>query len=165
MSYINDHESGTIIPLSQHIIEISGLNKSQNGFILYLDNGTPIGDYSKFTYFYRVIDNEKLIYQYSDDRSVYTEPIIEEPIVIEPTEEELRIAEINVQLGALYSQLSTVESEFSKLDYVGIKIATGRATIEEYAKEIALMNELATQKDALNAQIMVLKGELLWWKY
>ena len=161
MSYINDHESGTIIPLSQHIIEVSGLNKSSNGFILYLDNGAPIGDYSKFTYLYRVIDDEKLTYQYSDDGSVYVEPIIEEPIVIEPTEEELRIAKINEQLSTLYSQLSEIESDFSKLDYVGIKIATGRATIEEYAKEITLMNELALQKDALNAQIMVLKGELL----
>lgn len=161
MSYINNHESGTIIPLSQHIIEVNGLNKSQNGFILYLDNGTPIGDYSKFTYFYRVIDAEKLVYQYSDDGSTYVEPIIIEPIVIEPTEEELRVAKINEQLSALYSQLSEIESDFSKLDYVGIKIATGRATIEEYSKEIELMNELALQKDTLNARIDVLKGELL----
>ena len=35
-------------------------------------------------------------------------------------------------------------------DYIGTKIATGRATVEEYADEIALMNEKANRINEIN---------------
>lgn len=96
----------------------------------------------------------------SNDGSVYVEPIIPEPIPEPephvPTEEELfeiarqeKIAEINLQIA-------NIDSEFASLDYVGIKIATGRATVLEYESEISRMNELAITKDNLLTQLNTL---------
>ena len=38
-------------------------------------------------------------------------------------------------------------------DYIGTKIAMGRATIEEYAKEIAQSDRMAARKNELNAML------------
>lgn len=38
-------------------------------------------------------------------------------------------------------------------DYIGTKIAMGRATIEEYAKEIAESDRMAARKNELNAML------------
>lgn len=38
-------------------------------------------------------------------------------------------------------------------DYIGIKIAMGRATIEEYAEEIAESERMAARKNELNAML------------
>lgn len=57
-----------------------------------------------------------------------------------PSEVELKIEEI--------------KKELSKYDYIGVKIATGCATIEEYSNEIALC-------ERLRKQIRILKGEIV----
>lgn len=41
---------------------------------------------------------------------------------------------------------------------IGIKIATGRATREEYTEEIARMNELAAEVNQVNEQLEALKA-------
>lgn len=71
----------------------------------------------------------------------------DEPAPYEPTEED----RLNMRLGQL-------KYEFSQLDYIGVKIATGRATIEEYAEEIVRMNELAEEVNQVNAQLEALKA-------
>lgn len=38
-------------------------------------------------------------------------------------------------------------------DYIGTKIAMGRATVEEYAEEIAESERLAARKNELNAML------------
>ena len=38
-------------------------------------------------------------------------------------------------------------------DYIGTKIAMGRATIEEYAEEIAESDRMAARKNELNAML------------
>lgn len=43
----------------------------------------------------------------------------------------------------LIKEKTDIESWLSAHDYIGIKIATGRATVEEYATEIAEMTEKA----------------------
>ena len=53
-------------------------------------------------------------------------------------------------------ELSQVNNRLSRLDYIGIKIATGRGTREEYAKEIAEMQELADRKNEINASLALL---------
>lgn len=53
----------------------------------------------------------------------------------------------------LYMELSSVERELRSLDYIGTKIATGRATIEQYKDKIARMNVLADQVEKLRDQI------------
>ena len=43
--------------------------------------------------------------------------------------------------------------ELESLDYIGVKIATGRATREEYAAEIVRMTELADQINEIDARL------------
>ena len=43
---------------------------------------------------------------------------------------------------ALTEQIEEAKREIAKYDYIGIKIATGVATIEEYAEEIDYMESI-----------------------
>jgi len=96
----------------------------------------------------------------SNDGSIYVEPIIPEPIPEPephvPTEEELLEIARQEKIAEINSQIASIDSEFTSLDYVGIKIATGRASIFEYETEIARMNELAMTKDNLLTQLNTL---------
>ena len=152
MSYINDKQIGMIKPISDNVIEVIGLPQTTSGFTFYLDNDVAVGNYENFTTVYLVKDETTI--QYSNDGSVYVEP---EPIPIPepyiPTEEELAEIERQNKIAQINSQIGAIDVEFSGLDYIGIKIATGRATLEEYVTEIARMNELATMKDALEEEL------------
>lgn len=66
----------------------------------------------------------------------------QEPKPYEPTEAD-----------RLRERLYQIEKEFNQLDYIGIKIATGRATAAEYAEEIARMEELAAEKNEIMAEL------------
>ena len=160
MSYINieNNINSSIRVISDHIIEVVGLSKITDGFRLYLDNGLLVGDYTDYKYPYR--DISESIYQYSNNKSVYVEPIVVEPVIHIPTEEEIAEELRQSKINEIYNKISSIDSEFKSLDYVGIKIATGRATIEEYATEIDRMNELAIMKDKLEEEL-----KTLWWKY
>lgn len=46
-------------------------------------------------------------------------------------------------------QIAELRQKLAKYDYIGIKIATGRATKEEYAEQIAQMTEWANEIDKL----------------
>ena len=46
---------------------------------------------------------------------------------------------------SLLTEKSELESWLREHDYIGVKIATGRATISDYLEEIALMNEKANR--------------------
>ena len=67
---------------------------------------------------------------------------IEKPEPYEPTELEKK-----------QQELWETEQKLRELDYIGVKIATGRATIEEYADEIAEMSRLADKVNELRAEI------------
>lgn len=54
--------------------------------------------------------------------------------------------EIEARLNALHQLLR-------EYDYIGIKIATGRATAKDYAAEIAQMKAWAKEIDQLEAQL------------
>lgn len=56
-----------------------------------------------------------------------------------------------IERNKLYNELETLEKWFAEHDYIGIKIATGRATIADYAEEIALMNQYAERINEINA--------------
>ena len=60
----------------------------------------------------------------------------------EPTAEEKALINKNARIAELHAKLK-------ELDYIGIKIATGRATREEYADKIALMNAYANELNLL----------------
>lgn len=62
---------GELECVNEHLIKVTGLVKNLNGFRLYLDNDTLIGDYSAYTYLY---DDPTLgagIYEYSDNNMSY----------------------------------------------------------------------------------------------
>lgn len=53
----------------------------------------------------------------------------------------------------ILQKLDSLYLEIKSYDYIGIKIATGVATIEDYAEQIAHMEELRTQIRELEAKI------------
>lgn len=110
-----------------NLVTMSPTTPHTSGFTTWkLDGKTQLGDFSDFTTIYRV-DGESVTY--SNDGSVYVEP----PKL---TEEKLR-------RQALQTEKAELEAWLSAHDYIGVKIATGRATIDDYATEIAEMTEKA----------------------
>ena len=110
-----------------NIVTMSPTTPNPSGFTTWkLDGKTQLGDFSDFTTIYKV-DGESVTY--SNDGSVYVEPP-------KPTEEELR-------RQALQTEKAELEAWLSAHDYIGVKIATGRATVEEYATEIEKMTDKA----------------------
>ncbi len=96
----------------------------------------------------------------SDDKSV--KPIPEtEPEQPKLSDEEIAQQQAETekaqQIRELESQINEVDAEFKALDYIGIKIATGRAKKTDYTDEIAKMNELADKKNELEAELAKLK--------
>ena len=108
-----------------------------SGFTTWkLDGKTQLGDFSEFTTVYKV-DGDSVTY--SNDGSIYVEPP-------KPTEEELR-------KQALQTEKAELEAWLSAHDYIGTKIATGRATIDDYTDEIALMSEKANRINEIDREL------------
>lgn len=53
----------------------------------------------------------------------------------------------------ILQKLDSLYLDIKRYDYIGIKIATGVSTIEDYAEQIAHMEELRTQIRELEAKI------------
>ena len=112
---------------NNNVVTITPTTPNTNGFTTWrMDGKTQLGDFSDFNTVYK-IDGDSV--SYSNDGSIYVEPS-------KPTEEELKIQ-------ALQTEKAELEAWLSAHDYIGVKIATGRATIDDYADEIALMTEKA----------------------
>ena len=117
-----------------NIVTITPTKPNPSGFTTWkLDGKTQLGDFSDFTTIYKV-DGESVTY--SNDGSVYVEPP-------KPTEEELRKQN-------LLNEKAKLEAWLKEHDYIGVKIATKRATVEEYANEIAEMTEKANRINEIN---------------
>ena len=118
-----------------NLVTMTPTAPNTSGFTTWkLDGNTQLGDFSDFTTIYKV-DGESVTY--SNDGSIYVEPP-------KPTEEELR-------RQALQTEKAELEAWLSAHDYIGVKIATGRATIDDYADEIALMTEKAERINEIDA--------------
>ena len=118
-----------------NIVTMTPTTPNPSGFTTWkMDGVTQLGDFSDFTTVYKVEGNSVT---YSNDGSVYIAPP-------KPTEEELR-------KQALQTEKAELESWLSAHDYIGVKIATGRATIDDYADEIALMTEKAERINEIDA--------------
>ena len=119
VSFIRNGNLVTMTPTTPHT----------SGFTTWkLDGKKQLGDFSDFTTVYKV-DADSVTY--SNDGSIYVEPP-------KPTEEELR-------RQALQTEKAELEAWLKDHDYIGVKIATGRATIDDYADEIELMTEKANR--------------------
>ena len=120
-----------------NIVTMTPTRPNTSGYTTWkLDGVTQLGDFSNFTTIYKV-DGESVTY--SNDGSVYIEPP-------KPTEEEMR-------RQALQMEKAELEAWLSAHDYIGVKIATGRATIDDYAVEIALMTEKAERINEIDAML------------
>lgn len=120
---------------SNNLVTMTPTSPNPSGFTTWKLNGvTQLGDFSDFNTVYKV-DGESVTY--SNDGSVYVEPP-------KPTEEELR-------RQALQTEKAEMEAWLKAHDYIGVKIATGRATIDDYADEIALMTEKAERINEIDA--------------
>ena len=73
-----------------------------------------------------------------DEKGEYYE--IVERVTEKPSEKEL-----------LEREKADLEAWLNAHDYIGVKIATGRATIDDYADEIALMTEKAERINEIDA--------------
>lgn len=117
-----------------NIVTMTPTTPNQSGFTTWkMDGVTQLGDFSDFTTVYKVEGDSVT---YSNDGSVYIE-------TIQPIEEELK-------RQTLLSEKAELEQWLKDHDYIGIKIATGRATIEEYADVIAEMTLKANRINEIN---------------
>ena len=119
---------------SNNLVTMTPTNPNTSGFTTYKLSGEQLGDFSDFNTVYKV-DGDSVTY--SNDGSVYVE-------LPKPTEEELR-------RQALQTEKAELEAWLKEHDYIGVKIATGRATIDDYADEIALMTEKAERINEIDA--------------
>lgn len=81
--------------------------------------------------------NSTMAYQIEDKGEYYE---IVERVTEKPSEKEL-----------LEREKAELETWLKAHDYIGVKIATGRATIDDYADEIALMTEKAERINEIDA--------------
>ena len=118
-----------------NLVTMTPTTPNTSGFTTWkLDGVTQLGDFSDYNTVYKV-DADSVTY--SNDGSVYVEPP-------KPTEEELR-------RQSLQSEKAELETWLYAHDYIGVKIATVRATIDDYAEEIALMTEKAERINEIDA--------------
>lgn len=87
------------------------------------------------------------------------EPIeeIEETIELPIPEEQEKIDKI----GLIENKIYTLKQKLSNYDYIGVKIATGRATIEDYSTQIEEMKLWTKEINELEEQlkeILLLNG-------
>lgn len=125
--------------------------------VLMTSGNVECATFSGFETLYKA---EKDMLTLSNDGSVYEEPTVEPtPEPAELTDEQKAEIEKQEKISNLESQIAEVDAEFKTLDYIGIKIATGRATIEDYKPEIEKMTELADKKNELETELAELKGD------
>ena len=130
----NDFEEVTFYR-NGNLVTMTPTAPNPSGFTTWkLDGKTQLGDFSDFTTVYKVNGDSVT---YSNDGSIYIEPP-------KPTEEELR-------RQALQTEKAELEAWLKSHDYIGVKIATGRATVDDYVDEIALMTEKAERINEIDA--------------
>lgn len=59
----------------------------------------------------------------------------------------------NMTREQIEAEIRALDALMREKDYIGIKIAMGRATVEEYAEEIAESDRMAARKNELNAML------------
>lgn len=75
-----------------------------------------------------------------------------ELVLREKTEEEIAEETYRAHREAVEAELIELHSQLAAMDYIGVKIATGRATREEYSYQISEMSRLAARINELEAE-------------
>ena len=99
---------------------------------------------------------KRYYYKYKNGGLMNLKTPINNPDLIEITEQEFnelsKPKELTAEQQALIqknNRIAELHKKLEELDYVGVKIATGRATREEYADKIALMSAYARELNLL----------------
>ena len=136
--------------INKNVVQISGDFPIQtDGFTLSREEYEDNWDYSAFTTVYKEIENGC---QFSNDGSVYVEPIFPEPTAEElaEMEEQERIANINAQINNLKEQLAST-------DYKIIKCTECSMIGEEMPYDV---NELHAERQVIRDEINLLEYTL-----
>lgn len=80
-------------------------------------------------------------------------PLPEGAVTVKPEK-----SEKEKQLEAYQAELAEKEQWLRDHDYIGVKIATGRATAEDYVDEIAMMKEYAARVEELRSLMAALSA-------
>lgn len=152
LQYKNDNSTYEVDfkKVSKNIVEItSDFPVKERGFTLSRETHEDNWDYSAFTTVYREVENGC---QFSNDGSVYIEPIIPAPTAEElaEMEEQERIANINAQINNLKEQLAST-------DYKIIKCTECSMVGEEMPYDV---NELHAERQAIRDEINLLEYTL-----
>ena len=134
----------------------SAIPASFGDFVAMTESDTVYAEFNGYDTVYKREDN---VITLSNNGSFYTEqpkiPISEDPV--ELTDEQKAEIERQNKINEINQKISAIDAEFKTLDYIGIKIATGRATVDEYKDDIARMRELADEKNKLENELKELQ--------
>ena len=111
---------GNVKKVSEHVVEITGVEINLSGFHIIKNTGSVFGKYENYTTLYREIESG---FQLSNDESVYVEPEpAPEPEPIEPTLEELKQQKIN-----------EVSNTCKETIYTGVDVELPKGTTEHFS--------------------------------
>lgn len=136
--------------ISKNIVEIKGdFPAKEDGFTLSRPNMNDDWDYSAYTTIYREVEGGC---QFSNDGSVYVEPVIEIP-----TEEELVLMEENQRIANINAQINNLKEQLASTDYKIIKCTECSMVGEEMPYDV---NELHTERQEIRDEINLLEYTL-----
>lgn len=111
---------GNVKKVSEHVIEITGVEMNLSGFHIIKNTGSVFGKYENYTTLYREVENG---FQLSNDGSVYVEPEpVPEPEPYEPTLEELK-----------EQKISEVGSVCKETIYAGVDVELPTGSTEHFS--------------------------------
>ena len=119
-----------------------------DGFLVYSDE-TVIDDYSKFNTVYNQIDEYTI--ELSNDGSVYVEPI-----VVEPTEEELAEMERQRKLA----EVDSLKFQLAETDYIFIKAGEYQVLGDESPYKQEYLYEISEERRVIRDRINSLEEEI-----
>ena len=136
--------------ISKNIVEIKGDFPIKDvGFTLSRPDMNDGWDYSEFITVYKEVDSGA---QFSNDGSIYVEPII--PI---PTEEELAEMEEQERIANINAQINNLKEQLASTDYKIIKCTECSMVGEEMPYDV---NELHAERQAIRDEINQLEYTL-----
>lgn len=111
---------GNVKKVSEHVVEITGVEINLSGFHIIKNTGSVFGKYENYITLYREIESG---FQLSNDGSVYVEPEpVPEPEPYEPTLEELK-----------EQKISEVGSVCKETIYAGVDVELPTGSTEHFS--------------------------------
>lgn len=152
LKYLNDENTCDVDfnKISKNVVEITGDFPIKNdGFTLSRETHEDNWDYSAYTTIYREVENGC---QFSNDGSVYIEPVVEIP-----TAEELAEMEERERIDNINAQINNLKEQLASTDYKIIKCTECSMVGEEMPYDI---EELHRERQVIRDEINLLEYTL-----